>query len=36
MIFPEKIKEFRVFQRMFARNIREQKWLENGVRVENV
>lgn len=22
--------------RMFARNIREQKWVENGVRVENV
>ena len=36
MIYPEKIKEFRVFQRMFARNIREQKWIENGVRVENV
>jgi hypothetical protein len=36
MIYPEKIKEFRVFQRMFARNIREQRWVENGVRVENV
>jgi hypothetical protein len=36
MIYPDKIKEFRAFQRMFARNIREQKWLENGVRVENV
>lgn len=36
MIYPDKIKEFRVFQRMFARNIREQKWVENGVRVENV
>ena len=36
MIYPYKIKEFRVFQRMFARNIREQKWIENGVRVENV
>jgi hypothetical protein len=35
-IYPDKIKEFRFFQRMFARNIREQKWVENGVRVENV
>jgi hypothetical protein len=36
MIYPDKIKEFRVFQRMFARNIREQKWVENGKMVENV
>jgi hypothetical protein len=30
MIYPERIKEFRAFQRMFARNIREQGWAENG------
>lgn len=33
MIYPARIKEFKAFQRMFARNIREQGWLENGVRV---
>ncbi len=33
MIYPARIKEFKSFQRMFARNIREQGWLENGVRV---
>ncbi len=32
MIYPDRIKEFRSFQRMFARNIREQGWLENGVK----
>ncbi len=30
MIYPARIKEFKSFQRMFARNIRDQKWLENG------
>ena len=30
MIYPERIKDYRAFQRMFARNIREQKWIENG------
>ncbi|OGH04297.1 MAG: hypothetical protein A2W22_02405 [Candidatus Levybacteria bacterium RBG_16_35_11] len=33
MIYPDRIKEFRSFQRMFARNIMEQGWLENGVRI---
>jgi len=33
MIYPERIKEFRVFQRMFARNIREQGWGEKGEKV---
>jgi hypothetical protein len=28
MIYPERVKDSRAFQRMFARNIREQKWLE--------
>ena len=36
MIYPERIKEFKSFQRMFAKNIREQRWLENGEMVENV
>lgn len=34
--WAERIKEFKSFQRMFAKNIREQRWLENGEMVENV
>jgi hypothetical protein len=30
MIYPDRMKEFRAFRRRFARNIREQRWLENG------
>jgi hypothetical protein len=30
MIYPDRMKEFRAFQRMFARNIREQGWVEKG------
>jgi hypothetical protein len=33
MIYPDRIKEFKSFQRMFARNIREQGWLESGAKV---
>ncbi len=33
MVYPNRIKEFKSFQRMFARNIKEQGWLENGVKV---
>lgn len=33
MIYPDRIKEFNSFQKMFAKNIREQGWLENGVRI---
>ncbi|HEY9206082.1 MAG TPA: hypothetical protein VIO58_09185 [Candidatus Methanoperedens sp.] len=33
MIYPGRIKEFKSFQRMFARNIREQGWLENGAKI---
>jgi hypothetical protein len=33
LIYPNRIKEFRSFQRMFARNIREQGWLESGMKV---
>jgi len=35
MIYPARIKEFKSFQRMFARNIREQGWLENGVKEDD-
>jgi len=34
MIYPDRIKEFRAFQRMFARNIREQEWIEKGEKVK--
>ena len=33
IIYPGRIKEFKSFQRMFARNIKEQGWLEKGVKV---
>jgi hypothetical protein len=33
MIYPSRMKEFKSFQRMFARNIKDQKWLENGEKV---
>ena len=33
MIYPDRIREFKSFQRMLARNIKEQRWLENGVRI---
>ena len=33
MIIPGNIKEFKSFQGMFAKNIREQRWLESGVKV---
>lgn len=29
-VYPGRIKEFKSFQGMFAKNIREQRWLENG------
>ncbi len=32
-IYPDRIKEFKSFQRMFARNINEQGWLEQGMKV---
>ncbi len=35
MIYPARIKEFNSFQRMFARNIRDQKWLENGEKIDD-
>ncbi len=35
MIYPDRIKEFKSFQRMFAKNIREQQWLERGIKVED-
>ncbi len=33
-IYPGKMQDFRIFQRMFARSIREQGWLEDGVKSE--
>src|SRR3972149_4546603 len=35
IIYPGRIKEFRSFQRMFSTNIRDQKWLENGVKEDD-
>ncbi len=35
MIIPGSIKEFKSFQRMFARNIREQGWLEDEVQIKS-
>ncbi len=35
IIYPGRIKEFKSFQRMFARNIKEQGWLEYGVPVKS-
>ncbi len=31
--YPRRIKDFRSFQSMFANNIKEQGWFEDGVRV---
>ncbi len=31
MIYPQRFKEFKSFQRMFAKNLKEQGWLENAV-----
>jgi hypothetical protein len=33
MIYPGRVREVKSFQRMFARNIKEQGWLEDGVKV---
>ncbi len=33
MRYPDRIREFKSFQSMFARNIREQGWFEYGVKV---
>jgi len=33
---PDRIKEFGAFQRMFARNISEQGWVENEGLLENL
>src|SRR4030067_2249723 len=34
IVYEDKIKEFRAFQRMFAKNLIEQGWLEKGLRVQ--
>jgi len=33
-IHPDRVKGFLAFQRMFAKNIREQGWLENGIPIK--
>ncbi len=34
VMYPDKIDEFMSFQRMFGQNIREQGWLDNGMRLK--
>lgn len=34
VIYPDKLEEFMAFQRMFAQNIREQGWLDSGMRIK--
>lgn len=33
VIYPDKLEEFRSFQCMFAQNIREQGWLDSGIKL---
>jgi hypothetical protein len=33
MIYPERMKDFKSFQRMFAKNIKDQGWLESSMKV---
>ncbi len=33
MIYPDKIEEFISIQRIFAQKIKEQGWLDNGIRL---
>lgn len=35
IIYEDRIKEFRAFQRMFSKNLREQGWEKNGVKVQS-
>ena len=35
IVYEDRIKEFKTFQRMFAKNIREQGWEKNGVKVQS-
>ena len=35
VVYPDIITEFKLLQRMFARNIIEQKYLEDGVKVDD-
>lgn len=34
VIYPDKIEEFMAFQRMFVQKIREQGWLDSGMRIK--
>ena len=35
IVYQDRIKEFRAFQRTFAKNIREQCWEKNGLKVQS-
>ncbi|OGH07655.1 MAG: hypothetical protein A2W22_00640 [Candidatus Levybacteria bacterium RBG_16_35_11] len=35
IVYEDRIKEFRAFQRMFIKNLIEQGWLENASRVQS-
>lgn len=35
IVYEDRIEEFRAFQKTFAKNIREQGYLENGLRVQS-
>lgn len=34
VIYPDKLEEFKALQRMFAQKIRDQGWLESGMRIK--
>jgi len=34
VVYEDRIKEFKTFQKMFAKNIQEQGWEKNGVKVQ--
>lgn len=35
VVYEDRINEFKAFQKMFAKNIREQGWLKNGEKVQS-
>jgi len=35
VVYENKVKEFKSFQRMFAKNLKEQGWEKNGMRVQS-
>ncbi len=34
VIYPDKLEEFKLIQHMFTQKIREQGWLESGIRIK--